>query len=463
MRKVAEHLAIDESIVDDLVAICVNPATADGPARHAAARALTDWIACALGGCQHPLRAMVAGAVAADSGPRGAGPCTLVGSTLRAPASAAALHNGAISHLLDYDDISPRMVGHPGVVVFPTLLALAELAGRSTDEVLDGAVAGYSAAEYLGLRVNPQHYEAGWHATGTLGALAAAAAAARLLRLPAKAVSSAIAAAAAPAALRASFGSHGKALNAGRAASTAVSAALLASTGVEVPAGVLVGPAGYLALLGAAQEHEPSRVGQVSDERLLPRAIQRAAVKMHAACGATHSTIDAVARLVRTHGLAPEEITGIEAVVHPIAVKAAGKVDPKTALEAKFSVQHLAALAVFRYPIGPDSFEDGVFDAEPVLRLRSTVDVRVDPDLVYDEAMPATVTVTTARGQVTCQVDTPKGRPSNPASDGDLLEKVSAQGAGVLPEPTSRSLHAVLDLLLRGGSSDLSDLTSCLS
>jgi len=49
--------------------------------------------------------------------------------------------------------------------------------------VIEAYVAGYEIEAKLGLCVNPEHYELGWHSTATLGTFGALAAAARMLRL----------------------------------------------------------------------------------------------------------------------------------------------------------------------------------------------------------------------------------------------------------------------------------------
>src|SRR4030095_911061 len=65
-------------------------------------------------------------------------------------------------------------------------LALAEHRGMSGREVIDALVLGIDVACRLGNLVYPEHYDRGWHITGTTGMLGAAAGCARLLKLDAQ-------------------------------------------------------------------------------------------------------------------------------------------------------------------------------------------------------------------------------------------------------------------------------------
>ena len=103
----------------------------------------------------------------------------LDGRRLSAPG--AAMANGVLANVLDNDDGHRLTKGHPGAVVIPAALAVAEAAGVSCEEFLTAVVAGYELAIRAGVR---QH--ARWpmyHGSGSWGAVGAAVAAARLLRL----------------------------------------------------------------------------------------------------------------------------------------------------------------------------------------------------------------------------------------------------------------------------------------
>ena len=75
---------------------------------------------------------------------------TVCGHPSRVSASSAALVHGVAAHCRDYDDTFMDSVVHPGSVVIPTALALAE-AGDATDEAFATAIiAGYEIAARIG-------------------------------------------------------------------------------------------------------------------------------------------------------------------------------------------------------------------------------------------------------------------------------------------------------------------------
>ena len=96
---------------------------------------------------------------------------------------------------------------------------------------VEGRISDY-AAEHCGIRYGDGHYEAGFHATGTIGTFGAAAAAARMLGLDEEATARAFGIAASEAAgLKSNFGTMTKPLHAGKAALNGLMAARLAARG----------------------------------------------------------------------------------------------------------------------------------------------------------------------------------------------------------------------------------------
>src|SRR6266404_3878857 len=94
----------------------------------------------------------------------------------------AAMVNAASSHFAEQDDVHNGAVFHPGTVVFPPALAVAQSIGSSGSELLTAAVAGYEVGIRVGEFLGRSHYQV-FHTTGTAGTLAAAAAVGRLLSL----------------------------------------------------------------------------------------------------------------------------------------------------------------------------------------------------------------------------------------------------------------------------------------
>ncbi len=109
---------ITQRLIEDVRELSAGEATAD--AAMVARSCLLDWCGCALAGSREPLAAILADAIAGDTGR-----ATLVGRAQTAGLLDAALVNGAASHALDFDDTHTLMSGHPSAPVVPAALALA--------------------------------------------------------------------------------------------------------------------------------------------------------------------------------------------------------------------------------------------------------------------------------------------------------------------------------------------------
>src|SRR3546814_14394489 len=112
----------------------------------------------------------------------GPGQAQVVGRPERADVLHAALLNGISSHVLDFDDTHYRAV-HPSAPVMPAILALAEWRKFTGRQLIHAFVVGVEAEIRVALSVFPEHYDRGWHITGTAGIFCAAAAAGQMLGL----------------------------------------------------------------------------------------------------------------------------------------------------------------------------------------------------------------------------------------------------------------------------------------
>ena len=137
-----------------------------------------DWLGSALAGTTTVPGQMLL----AHAGSRSSGPCSVVGLATRCSPELSALTNGGLSHIVEMDDLHRASVVHPGAVVIPASLALAEATGASGDAFLASVVAGYEVAIRVGEAVGPTHYRF-FHNTSTCGGFGAAAAAGWLMGL----------------------------------------------------------------------------------------------------------------------------------------------------------------------------------------------------------------------------------------------------------------------------------------
>ena len=83
----------------------------------------------------------------------------------------SALTNGAVSHALDYDDMDVTCVRHPGAVIVPATLVLAESHECTRQKFLDAVLIGAESACFIGTWLDSSQYQAGLHQTATAGCL----------------------------------------------------------------------------------------------------------------------------------------------------------------------------------------------------------------------------------------------------------------------------------------------------
>lgn len=351
--------------------------------------AVLDWVGVTVAGSSDPMVDILT-ADAIDNGE--AGECTLVGRGEHVTQSTAALINGTASHALDFDDVNRQLHGHPTVAVLPAVLALAEQRHASGREMLDAFIVGYQVACAVGEMMDPSHYEAGWHATGTAGTFGAAAGAARLLGLDAGQCAHALGIAATQAAgLKAMFGTMCKPLHAGKAAMNGLLAARWAARGFTSNQDALEAHQGFAHTQTTTFEYRPLPASAES-----PLAVESGLYKYHAACYLTHASIEAIKAIVAEHAIQPDDVKQVRLHALPTLKNVCNIAVPDSGLEIKFSIRHLAAMALS----GVDTanlamFSDHTARRADLVALRERIEL-VEGDL--PNRVSARVEVTTRQG-----------------------------------------------------------------
>ncbi|MFZ0607086.1 MAG: MmgE/PrpD family protein [Xanthobacteraceae bacterium] len=275
---------------------------------------------------------------------------SLIPSSARRTADAAALVNGVAAHVLDYDDVS--LDGHPSAVLVPAILAQGEASGSSGAEMLTAYIAGFEVwGELLAREPIPLHRK-GWHPSAVLGTVAAAAACAKLRGLDAKGTATAIAIAASMSSgLVANFGTMTKSFQVGRAAQSGVIAARLAQAGLTASLDALEHPAGLLNALsmeGTAALDRPFSAAQ-KEWYIVSHGLN---IKRYPICYATHRSIDAALDLVSRYDLTPDGVKRIRVSTGKTQMLMLRNSAPQTGLEAKFSMQFAIAAALVARTVG---------------------------------------------------------------------------------------------------------------
>src|SRR3954470_22417081 len=340
-------------------------------------RTFLNWAGCAVGAATHEA---VQAALAAVQVLEPAAQATVLGRSEKVDMAGAALVNGITSHTFDFDDTHLKTIIHPAGPVASAVLALAEHRGSSGREVLDALVLGIDVACRVGNTMYPDHYDRGWHITGSTGMLGAAAGCARLLRLDEQRTQMALGIAASqPVGFREQFGTMTKPFHPGGAARAGLMSALLASQGFTASPRALEAPRGFVQVVS-----DKRAWNEVTDELGQRFEISFNTYKPFACGIVIHPSIDACVQL-RDKGVKPEDVDRIELRVHSLVLELTGKKEPKDGLQGKFSVYHGCAAGLIFGRAGETEYDDGVVNDPRVVELRNKVQATVD-DSISEEA-----------------------------------------------------------------------------
>jgi 2-methylcitrate dehydratase PrpD len=312
----------------------------DAVATDAAKKAIADSIACIVAGANSELAPALKDYLGRT---RRNGDVTILGTRLRADAESAALVNGTHGHALDYDDGTVLTPVHPSVAVVTALLAGAgAIAG---DRYVDAYAIGVEVAVKLGVGIGIDHYERGFHGTGTIGIFGAVAALARARGLDVPTIEAALGIAASMASgLQCNFGTMVKPLHTGLAARNALTAIELATSGVTAAHDALEHRNGLFAAFGSAR----SSASATLDALGAPLAIIEPgmSLKRYACCYASHRPMQALLEARRALSLTADNVEQVTCTLAPGSLRALIYPRPRTGLEGKFSLEYALAAGV---------------------------------------------------------------------------------------------------------------------
>jgi 2-methylcitrate dehydratase PrpD len=388
---------------------------------------LVDWFGSAVAGCSAPaVKTLKRFALA--MGPQ-VGPSEVIIDRTRTSPYLAAMVNAAASNTVEQGDVHNGSVFHPGTVVLPAAVAVAQALGASGQQLLTAAVAGYEVGIRIGEFLGRSHYKF-FHTTGTAGTLAAAAAVGHLLGLNSVQMQHALGSAGTQSAGLWEFlrtGADSKQLHTAHAAAAGLMSAYLAKDGFTGAAHILEGPQGMAA--GMSIDANPAKLTDGLGTRW---ATSETSFKYHAACRHTHPAADALAHVMQAHQLKPEDLSRVVTHVHQGAMDLLrSQVDPSTVYQAQFSMGTVLALVARFGHAGLVEFEQHFLDDSTRLighRVEMVFDAEVDA--AYPQRWIGKVTVHTFDGRLLHgRVDEPKGDPGNTLSRQDITAKVLRQAA----------------------------------
>jgi 2-methylcitrate dehydratase PrpD len=301
----------------------------------------------------------------------------------RVGASEAAFANAVHSHSIIQEDMHNESQSHPGTMVFPVVLALAERDGAAGRDLIPAIVAGYELIGRVGrATVGPEFRQRGFRPSGSFGALGAAAAASRLMGFDAERTLNAIGIAGNFAGGLNEWGNAGSTdiyMHNGQAARSGLLAALLARHGANGPRSLLEGKEGFLNAYGGASALE--RVGMVTEGLGERFEIMKVWHKPAPACAFTQTTAQVAVRLARREPIDPDQVrSGVIRThrmgKHYTGLDNGGPFD--SILAAKLSNQFAVAAALVHRTVVHDNYRN--YDDPRVAALAERLTVEIDPN-----------------------------------------------------------------------------------
>jgi len=400
----------------------------------------------------------------------GKGESSIIYGKQKVPAPMAAQVNATMGHALDYDDVHDPAVMHPGVVIVPTCMAVAERKGEvSGREFITTVVLGVDMMCRLGLAAWPgydpssperkkgafqsERVKQGWHLTTLMGYLAAAGAAGKLVGLGEERMINAfgIAYHQCSGNLQCRIeGAQTKRLGPGFSSRAGIASALMAEKGITGVKNCLEGDQGLYRMY--------FRGGY--DSKTLTKDLGKhfegvnVSIKPYPCCRGMHNYIDATLALVNEQNIKAEDVKEIrvfsdEGGYHALCVPLEARVKPRNLVDSQFSIPWGVATALAKRRAAMEHFTEAAIKSQDILEVASKISVELNPSLNRpDKIPPGKLEIIMKGGQAFMkQVDDPLGSPERPMSFDDCARKFRDCSSYPANKLTDKRIERIIELI----------------
>ena len=360
----------------------------------------------------------------------------------RAAAPGAAMVGAVAAHALDYDDWAFSC--HPSAVLVPAIVAEAEAISATGHDMVLAYIAGFEVWGRLMAREPDHHYAKGWHPTGAFGPIGVAAAIAVLHRFDPDTIRHAVGIAASHGGgVMANFGTMTKPYHGGKSAQAGIAAARLAAAGMDASGNAIDGPNGILFAV--------SPEGHVDLETPLDDlgvswtiATNGLNVKRYPTVGASQRCADAALQIYADHAPDVSHIRRVRPRVSPRHAEVMPYHQPRTGLEAKFSLEATVALGLIHGRVGIAELTDAAVNAADVQALIAKTEMieTADDDPEFANGARADfieVELDDGTVLVSDEVTRHRGHGRNPMSTDELWHKFAGCVAGRMDGERARA------------------------
>ncbi|MHB8105311.1 MAG: MmgE/PrpD family protein [Dehalococcoidales bacterium] len=386
----------------------------------------------------------------------GAKQSTIIAYGFKCPAPNAAQVNGTMIHALDYDDGHQTALVHIGCVTVSTAFAAAERRGKvSGKELVTSIALGGDFMSRLGLASRPgkSALSSSWHPTTLFGFLGAAAVAGRIFGLDEEKMINAIGLAyhqCGGAGSGVADGALAKRMGPGLAAKAGLTSALMAERGITGERDALEGKAGiFKTYMGG--DYEPKVLTADLGKRF---EVVNIGDKPYPCCGLTHACIDAALALKSKYKIQADKIKSITVyggqAVYDLSQPPEVKNNPRTIIDAQFSVPYVVAVALVKGKVTVDDFNEDSIKRAEILSVSNKVTGKLVPAMNRHGVGPGGVTIKMQDGsEYTDEVEHCLGSVARPMSFEDVTRKFRECAACALKPLPAAKVEKVIDMVSR--------------
>ena len=311
--------------------------------------------------------------------------------------------------------------------------------------------------------ISPRHYQDGFHSTGTCGPFGSAAACARLLRFDlSKTLNTFGLVASQSGGLRENFGTMTKPFQAGHAAESGLVSAELVALGWTAAEQILEADRGFFHAFGGS--YAPTAI---MDHLGKPWtfAAPGISIKPYPSGSLTHPAMTELIRLIETHDIQAAQVEKVDVGANHNMTTTLLHHDPKTGLNAKFSMGFCLAILLLHRKAGLGEFSDKAAQKPDVREMIRKINFYVDPEAEsagFDKITSILKFHLKDGRVITGRAEFAKGSPVNPMTFKETAEKF--RGCADYAEwPKTKTEKIIVFVKALDSASDVSALLPLLS
>lgn len=353
--------------------------------------------------------------------------------------------NGLSSHFLELDDGVRYGVIHPSAPLFSALIPIAIEKKVEWKDFILGAVCGYETSIRIACAMQPHHYNAGYHPTGTCCTLGVAVGIAVMLGWDKSTVKNSFSAACVSAcgSLKVLEDvSQLKPYNCAKAALNGYLSAIMAKAGFIGPSEPLDGDTGFLRMMASSYDVE------ILNGKRNFLYLEKIYQKPYASCRHTHPEIEACFKIRLNQDFSFEKVDSVIVTTYKGVIGKHDFKDIHGESSARMSIPFCVAIALATGKAGIAEFTEPYVSDKSILSLTQKVTILPSDELslLVPDKRIAIVDVKMKDGTIyTERVEYPKGEPENPLSPEENYTKfLSMANYSGLPDEKAEIIYREL-------------------